>query len=415
MLRPLIDRFRTILGRHQTVRAHFWQSLANYVQQGGSVLLGVVLARLLMPADFGAVAYAAALIGLICMPLEWSAAQVLVSDRGKTPELFSEVMSVGILVMAAKLLVSAGVVVWQFAIGERFQAILIALASVGLVAGTASTIYRAAAEGMGHFKANFHVQMISMALAAIVGIGGALAGWGPLALAIMSLVTSIPPFLIFPRYVPHRFHWRLNRAVIKSRGAEGFWIWLIGICSNGLTRADRLFLGRAVGEAELGNYTRAYNYANLSSWALNSFMTSPAVVSLASAPDAAGRRRILRTNAAILSLGALGSFSLFGILADPLVPLMFGEQWREAIPAFQAFSPINFCAAFLYLPVTLLLARKRFRAVAIARAIGLALLVGLACVFGSDLDPKRMAAIFQAALVLPGIICWWMALPELHD
>lgn len=370
------------------------------------MVLGVCLARLLTPEDFGAVAYAGALIGLICMPLEWTAAQILVADRGQNPELFSEVMSLGIVVMVAKLAVSVGVIVWQVTIGETMRAVLIAFAAAGMIAGTAAGIFRCAAEGSGHFKANFYVQAVGTALAFAVGIGGALAGWGAIALAAMGLATAIPPFFVFPRFVKHQFHWRFNRNVIKSRGSDGFWMWLQGTSSSALTRVDRLFLGNAVGEADLGNYTRAFNYSNLSSLALNSLITNPAVVSLANTREPALRRKILLTNGTLLFAGASVCLVLFGMFADPLVPFLFGEQWRSAIPTFQAFSPINFFAAFMYLPITLLLAEKNFRAVGKARFAGLLLLVALAWFYGKSLNAQKMAVILQISLFVPGIICW---------
>jgi len=410
----MIKRFRQMLASHHNVRAHFWQSLANYAQQGGSVVLGVFLARLLQPDDFGAVAYASAMIGLICMPLDWTAAQVLVSDRGQTPELFSEVMSLGIVVMAAKALVTSCVFLWQWVEGSHLNAILVGMAGIVLIAGTASGIFRCAAEGSGHFKANFHVQTITLTISFVVGVGLAWAGAGVYALAFMGLTTAIPPFFIFPLYVKHHFQWRFNRHVIKSRGADGFWMWLNGVSSNALTRVDRLFLGNAVGDAELGNYTRAFNYANLSSWALNSFITNPAVVSLANAADASKRRKILLINGAILTLGAIASFLIFGVFANPVVPFVFGEQWRPAIPAFQAFSTINFWAAFMYVPITLLLSRKNFFGVGISRAIGLGILVGLAWTAGSSLYVQQMAIYLQIALIVPGIICWILAVPYLR-
>jgi teichuronic acid exporter len=415
LIREAVEWFRGVLGRRHNVRAHFWQSLANYAQQGGAVVLGVFLARLLQPDDFGAVAFATALIGLCCMPLDWTAAQVLVADRGQTPELFSEVMSLGIIVMGAKVLLTVGVVIWQWVAGDQLTAILVGMAGAGLVAGTAVGIYRAAAEGSGHFKANFHVQVITLILSFIVGVGLAWAGAGVYALALMALAAAIPPFFIFPRYVHHSFRWRFNRDVIKSRGADGFWMWLNGISSNALTRVDRIFLGRTGGDAELGNYTRAFNYANLSSWVLNSFITNPAVVSLARAPDARKRRSILFTNGIILTLGAIGSFVLFGVFADPVVPFVFGEHWRGAIPAFRAFSTINFCAAFMYLPITLLLSQKKFRGVAISRAIGLAILVGFAWSAGESLNAQQMAIYLQMALIVPGVICWFLVIPFLKQ
>jgi O-antigen/teichoic acid export membrane protein len=324
-------------------------------------------------------------------------------------------MSLGIVVMVGKTLVTIGVVAWQWITGNHLTAILVGMAGPGLVAGTAAWIYRSAAEGSGHFKANFHVQAITLSLSFLVGVGLAWAGAGVYALAFMGLATVFPPFFIYPRYVHHKFYWRLNRHVIKNLGVDGFWMWLNGISSATLTRVDRLFLGSAVDDAGLGNYTRAFNYANMSSWALNSFITNPAVVSLSSAESVVKRRKILLTNSGILGTGATFSFIIFGVFADPVVPFVFGEQWRSAIPTFQAFSPINFFAAFLYLPITLLLSQKRFCPVAIAQFAGLLFLASISWWMGKQLNGPFMAIILQGSLLLAGVICWIAAIPLLQS
>lgn len=411
ILSKAITRFREMLGRRSTLRAHFWQSAANYAQQGGMVLVGLLLARLLSPSDFGVFSYSAAIIGLALLPLDWTAAQVLVADGGKSPHLYSEVMSFSILVMLTKILVTAGVAGWQYSSGEPIRAALICLTAIPLVAGSVAGVFRSAAEGAGRFKANFHVQILSLVLSSIVGIAGALAGWGPFALAVMGVAATIPSLLTYPRYVDQVFSWRLSRGVIASRGVEGFWMWLNGISEMGLFRVDKLMLGRVANDAVLGNYNRAYNYTNLSSWALNSFMTNPAVVSFANAPNAGKCRRILLTNAVILSAGATLSFCLFFFFSDPVVPWIFGKQWEPAIPAFRAFSPLNYCMAFLYLPATYLLAKRHLRQLALSRLTGLVFFLVTAGMFAKGLDAQTTAIVLQASLVVSGIACW-LVIPD---
>lgn len=414
ILTKAVTRFREMLGRRSNLRAHFWQSAANYAQQGGMVLVGLLLARLLTPSDFGVFSYSAAIIGLALLPLDWTAAQVLVADGGKSPHLYSEVMSFSILVMLTKILVTAGVAGWQYSSGEPIRAALICLTAIPLVAGSVAGVFRSAAEGAGRFKANFHVQILSLVLSSIVGIAGAFAGWGPFALAVMGVAATIPSLLTYPRYVDQVFSWRLSRGVIASRGVEGFWMWLNGISELGLTKVDKLMLGKVASDAVLGNYNRAFNYTNLSSWALNSFMSNPAVVSFANANGTQKCLKILLGNGAILFVGATISFVIFFFFSDPVVPIVFGNQWKDAIPAFKAFSPVNYCMAFLYLPATFLLAKRRLKHLAMSRFAGIIFFLAAAAMMFQTLSAESVAVIFQLALVLSGVLCWAAAFNDLR-
>jgi O-antigen/teichoic acid export membrane protein len=409
----VLSRLRHTLATRHNVRAHFWQSLANYAQQGGSVVLGVFLARLLTPDDFGAIAYATALVGLICMPLDWTAAQVLVADRGQNPDLFSEVMSLGIIVTGIKLAVCIAVVFWQWICGDHQSAVLIAFASFGVVGSTTTVIYRAAVEGLGQFKPNFQVQVTTMILCFVVGVGLALAGAGVYSLAWMAVVGALPPLLVYPRYVTHKFKWRLDKGILKSRGVDGFWLWLQAIFVTSTSRLDKIFLNHAAGSAELGNYTRAQNYCALSHLAMNSLMSNPAVLSFANATSAAARRRIFFNNGALLLLGGLASFLVFGPFASVVVPFVFGQQWIPAVPTFQAFAPINLFYAAVYLPVALLLAFKCFRAIALVHLSSLITLTVMSLMILENTNAVNMAYIFQTSLLVAALVSLFFITPLL--
>src|SRR4051794_14194935 len=105
-----IARVLHILRARHTLRSHIWQSLANYIQQGFGLILGIILARLLTPADFGAFGIAAAIVLLALLPATWSLAPTLVADGGKTAQLYSSVASFTWNIIAARLVIVASVV-----------------------------------------------------------------------------------------------------------------------------------------------------------------------------------------------------------------------------------------------------------------------------------------------------------------
>ena len=69
------------------MRAHFWQTLANYTQHIGGIALGVVLARILQPSDFGKFAFAQSVVLLAQLPASWNIAQVLLATRCQDKKL----------------------------------------------------------------------------------------------------------------------------------------------------------------------------------------------------------------------------------------------------------------------------------------------------------------------------------------
>jgi len=90
---------------------------------------------------------------------------------------------------------------------------------------------------------------------------------------------------------------------------------------------------------------------------------------------------IARKTGLLLFGGALANWAVLWWFSDPLVPWLFGDQWRGAIPAFQAFSWLGLAMALHYSPMNFLLANEANTQVAVAKGAGLLVtVVGLAIV-----------------------------------
>lgn len=402
----MLIRIRDCLSRRDNLRGHVWQSLANYANHGLAFLTGIFLARLLTPADFGAVATAAATATLVCLPLEWGAAQNLLTDRSRSASLYRETLSIGLIITLLKVVLCTLLTFYFY----RTQSVAVALMFAGVcgpvVVSTVAAILRCAVEGTGNFRANFTSQIVTMLSAGLVGLTMAAMGFGAWSLVGMGIAAMIPPFFIYPQHVPHRFHWQLDRAALAARGKNGFWLWLIQVSGNAYRNVDRLILSHMVDPMAVGNYTRALNYTQTSSLLLSSLYSHPTISAFARADSTRAVKRILAINSAILTVGAILSFVLFYFFSDPLVPTVFGSQWTAAIPTFQAFAPINLCIAFFFLPQNFLHARRAYAFTAWTRCGALIFLVVALLAAGQGLNSTTTAYLLQAGYLVGGLACW---------
>ena len=92
------------------MRAHLWQSLANYTQQGFGLLLGLILARLLQPEDFGAFGFAAASVLLALLPATWSLAPTLIMDAAAAPAFYATAAAFGWCVVFVRLAIPCSII-----------------------------------------------------------------------------------------------------------------------------------------------------------------------------------------------------------------------------------------------------------------------------------------------------------------
>ena len=341
------------------------------------MLMGIILARMLNPTIFGEFVLITALIAFLMIPLSFSPAQLLISDCGRTPELFERVMGMTWLVTAVKLFALAGYIIWALTRKDPQAACVGLLVGLPTALGDWTNVIKSDLEGRGLFKPNFIVQGLQVTTHACVTVGLIWAGWGIYGLALGGFAAFLPSIAVYLASTDRSMiNARLDKKIFIDLFRSGFWIWLGSISANWFSRVDKLMLGHWGGDAQLGLYNRATNYGPISHIALNSLMTNATVRALAGKKNLSEKKKLFFRTMGIVLAGGLANGLFWWIWAEPLVPIIFGEQWRAAIPSFQILGWLGVPYLLVYGSSTVLLAEKKFAAYAIIHAIGLMILAG---------------------------------------
>ena len=385
-----------MLATRHNVRAHFWQSLANYTQQFGGIALGIILARLLTPSDFGTIAFASAFVALVLLPANWSLAQQVVAEGNRNPLIIGDAWHFSRFVTLARfgLLVAACAWLWIDR-GSTFSLIGF-VCGLPMALAEPVAVMRASLESAHDFKPNAMDAVLTVVVTATLSVPLALAGTGVWALALPAIPLFFLQFALFKKWSKLRNPPRSNKRRFQSAAS----LYLASTSELALTRLDKVFLGQFSDTTQVGNYNRAYNYAPISVRAMNSLVTNPTVSALARLDNSQKQLRLLLKSGALLVLGGLINFILWWWFSDPLVPWIFGEQWREAIPVFQAFAPLSLVISAAYLPTTLLIARRQYSVLAAIRMGTIFVFAGIALWLGSKLSAERMAYLLQLTLLV---------------
>lgn len=339
-------------------------------------MMGVVLARILTPHDFGVFGYAASLVVIAFIPANWNLSQMLVPDGGKTRSLYFECLGFAWGIVAAKFLLLCGLTAYLWFRGDREAAAIAALFGYPTLFNDIVNVQRAVCEGRGQFKINFYNAVLTILVALGFGAPLALMGFGPYALVLPTPVLIIGQLILYGRATGLPvFSLREMRFPLQYFG-RGFQMWLISSCEQALSRVDKVIVASFSGEAALGNYSRAFNYAPMSHQLLNSLLTNPTVSALARQQDRGRRIGIIwKTAALVIGSGAI-NWLLVLLLSRPLVPLVFGPQWVSSIPFFEAFGGLSLAYAVSGLPMTILLSQRRYGMIAGIRLLFTCLILG---------------------------------------
>jgi O-antigen/teichoic acid export membrane protein len=336
------------------------------------MVMGIVLARLLMPEDFGRFAYISAVVTALMIPFGVTVTPLLVTDGGRNPSLFGKVLGFMCITSALKLAVLFLYISYLLASHQLSQALLAFLIGLPVAIFDLPETLRADLEGRGRFEPNLAVQLANLATHAAVSIGLVLLGWGVYGLALGGFAAYWPQLLLYLKSGGRRFaEARFKQTDLVALGRSGLAFWTSQFSTNMAARVDKIFLGKVGGDTELGFYNRALNFAPFSMFILSSFLTNASVVAMRQTSAMKQKLAIVWKTSVLLFSGALANWAILWWFSDPIVPWLFGGQWADAVPAFQAFSWLGFALALQYVPMNFLTANEAYSYVAAGKATGL--------------------------------------------
>ncbi|MFS0866259.1 oligosaccharide flippase family protein [Microbacterium sp. 179-B 1A2 NHS] len=314
-------------------RAALWSGLGGITLRLGSFVVGIVLARILAPEQFGVFAIA----------LTVQAILMTVADLGLSADLIRSDDPMRIAPTVATLgLVSGGLLtlatlVWSGQIAELLgssaAASAIAVLSVSLVLGGVTVVPFAMLQRRFQQRELFVVFAVDFVVSTAVTLSLVGLGFGVLALAIgrvsAQVVSTVLQF-VFARVVP-RFG--VDRTVVRPVLAFGVPIAAANLLSWALLNADNVILARVLGATALGFYVLAFNISNWPMSALASVVRSISLPYFSRAESTTDALAVVTALAWALALPAGG---VLAVLSDPVISVVYGDKWLPAAPVLAA-------------------------------------------------------------------------------
>jgi len=342
----------------QASRAFVWSILNTVVSRFGPLAIGIVLARVLGPNEFGV--FAVAMVSLVAV-LSFNELGVSLAIVRWREEPDAIAPTVNAISVAASALLTGLLVVtapWiSTALGDVratpvVQVMAISILISGIVASPAAVLQRRFMQ-----KERMIIDQVSSWLGAILSLVCALAGLGAMSLAIGRIGGSLAAAVLFLRWspIPYRFGW--DRRVARHLFSFGLPLAASSAVLFASGYADQVVTGSRLGSHALGFYLLAFN---LASWPVAIF--SQPLRSVAPATFARLQGDPLKMSAAmagvvgVLSAVALPTCALISGASRPIVGFIYGTAWLPAAAALawlagQAALRIWFELAYDYLVV----------------------------------------------------------------
>lgn len=309
-----------------------WSLLNTAVGRFGTLAIGVVLARLLGPTEFGvfAVATVALLAILSFNDLGISLAIVRWDDEPKriAPTVNSVAVLSSAVLTALVWLLAAPYADAMAAPGATWPVrwLSISILINGLVATPAAALQR---EMMQRHR--LVIDQLNVWSGAITSVALALLGWGAMSLAVGRLVGSLLSAVLFLRWSPIQYRFGADRVVARRLLRFGMPLAGASIIVFVTGYLDQLIVGLMLGPQALGFYVLA---VNLAGWPVSLFSqplrsVTPALLARIRA-DPSVTDHATRTLSGLLAAVAAPACAMLAVAAGPVVHLVYGAAWAPA-------------------------------------------------------------------------------------
>lgn len=347
--------------REKAIAGVSWSVVSQLGRQGLSFVVGVVLARLLVPGDFGLVAMVTIVTGFATTFAELGFGAAIVQWQDVEQRHVSSVFWINVAAgVLLSLLFLAGAPLLGAFYGEpdvvpvaMVMASLFFIQSLGIIQ---TTLFSKSID----FKALAISEVVGIAVAGACAIAAALLGMGVWSLVILKVGTALVMTALL--WVLSAWRPQLLFDLDAVRELFGFSANLLGerTLNYWVRHVDDLLIGRYVGEAGLGVYTMAYN---IMLFPLQNVSRVIGRVMFPSLSTIQGQKeRVKQVFLRMTRTIALITFPLMlGLLATvrPFVLAVFGAQWMPMIPILAILSVLGLVQSIVTLVGSLYLSQGR--------------------------------------------------------
>jgi PST family polysaccharide transporter len=318
-----------------------WQVSASGIRFLGRFGIGIALARLLPPEDFGIVGIALIATGFASTLADLGLGPALVQAKNITQRHIRVSLTLSVLVallMATLLYSSAGLIAGFFD-DARVGPVLRLLSATFLLSGFGLTAGALLARRLA-FKTTVKIELLS----SIIGYGGvaialAAAGFGYWSLVwgtIAQTALSVPLTYAAER---HSLRPLISRVEIRDLLRFSSGMSLSSTVNFFARQGDYFVVGRLMSASSLGIYSRAFMLMELPHFFLGTALSRvlfPAASRVQSEPERF-RRAYLTTFSLSVAVSTPVSLAVV-ILAPEIILTLYGGAWAAAIPLVQILS-----------------------------------------------------------------------------
>lgn len=319
--------------KQKTINGLFWSFIDSFATQGVQFIVGIILARILSPREFGLIGMITVFIAISQSFVDSGFSNALIRKKNCTQKDYSTVFYFNLLVGVLFYIIlffSASTISAFFE--EPQLTLLLKVLGIGVVLNAIAIIQRTILTKEINFKLQTRVSVVASVGSGTIAITMALLDYGIWSLVALTLARFGLNTLflwIWAKWKPLKV---FSKKSFNELFAFGSKLLISGLIDTIYRNVYYLIIGKYFSAKELGFYTRADQFKAFPSQNLNAIITRVIYPVLSRIQDDKEKLRlayqkIIRTTMFITFSLMLG----MAAVAKPMIITLIGEKWMPSV------------------------------------------------------------------------------------
>jgi len=337
---PVPNEYNNRQIAQKTAQGFIWHFAAFFLGKIVVLITTSILARLLAKNDFGLIAVAVVVINYLSVLKDLGLGAALIQRKGNVQEAANTVFTINIVI---GLVLSTIAIVLAPLVGIYFRdpqvTPVLRWMGISFIINALGSVHTNWLVRDLNYRRKLIPDLGGAFTKGIISIGMAYLGYGVWSLVFGQIAGAIASVVLVWIILPWRPRLSLDRTVAGGLMKFGAAVTAIDIINEITDNIDYVIIGRIFGLVPLSIYTLAYRLPEMllisSLWVMGG-VVFPAFSTVQDRPDELRRGflasvRLVELIAVPICLGLL-------IAADPIVRVVFGNQWLDVIPILRVLA-----------------------------------------------------------------------------
>lgn len=319
------------------INSFLWKLLERTLTQGIKFIVQVVLARILLPTEYGIVALIAIFISVADVLVQSGLNIALIQKKDADDVDFSSVFYASIslsVVVYIVLYVSAPIIAEFY--GEEILISVVRVFGLIILVNAINSVQVAYISRKLNFRSNFISSLAGTAISGIISIWMAVVGYGVWAMVVQQLIQQLVSVTILFFLVKWRPTKQFSTQRLRTMFSYGWKVMVASFVALLTEKAYSLLIGKVYNSETLGYYDRGHQFPFVIIGNINTSINTVLLPSLSKKQsDILAIKGMTRTAISLSSFFVIPAIAGLIAISKPLVVVLLTEKWLMCVPFLQ--------------------------------------------------------------------------------